>query len=826
MKQIIVVAALLLASTPVTAQPQTPVNETPVYFTYTNHEVNAGAYTDSSLYKRRSDWQRIVDQFWGPGLPRSQKQQVFDEYANLIHDRYPGFGGLNVNWDTLRVLCAQRINDSTSKGGLSAILSRLAHELRDHHVMAWDTIMQSTPLNPGVPIFALGLDYGDIRHFGAVLTPLPDSSLLVVRSVADHPLNLKPGDIVLGYEGVPWKRLAFELLNSPLPRLGPMGSAESARFHVLLVSAGMNWHIFDTIDVVRCQSGTIEHLPTASLSQLNIPEFLANNEQVSVPPVPLPDYYYLHQFGGVTHGIIQGTNIGYIYISKHSYEGVKAEFQNAVSSLMGTDGLILDLRFNAGGSGSAGPEAGLALLMNFSTPTLVGLERASSHELYGLRPTGLQMPFSIEADPGTVYERPIAALVGPHTLSRGEVTAYQFRYLPGVRLFGKPVNGALSGLTPTDFLAKDGFWLWCPSVVLVDHEQLGTPLLRREFPVDDPVWLTPEDVANGEDTVVKRALAWITTAVYAHNVQISRQGIDTLLVTARVENPLAHTLHVVVILNNDSGAIIDSMFMADDGLHGDSASADGLWGCQYVPLQNGKIHVGVRTDDVTAGTTSTLPKAAAYYFTRGALITVDTRTVDLGPISVSTSSYDTTFLVRNIGYAADSLTVFLDPGTVVPDTAVSAFPKLFTLAPGDSQKVTFRIRPNLLSPQYYVAQIIVEPKSASGPARFEKNYQFQVVVTGTGSDLAVLPTVYVLDQNYPNPFNSSTKMHYGLPNRSKVTLTVFNTLGQQAALLQNGEQDAGYHEVRFDASGFPSGVYFYRIQAGDFVKTRKLLLVR
>jgi hypothetical protein len=59
-----------------------------------------------------------------------------------------------------------------------------------------------------------------------------------------------------------------------------------------------------------------------------------------------------------------------------------------------------------------------------------------------------------------------------------------------------------------------------------------------------------------------------------------------------------------------------------------------------------------------------------------------------------------------------------------------------------------------------------------------------------------------------------------------VTLTVFNTLGQQVAVLQNGEQEAGYHSVRFDGSRLASGVYFYRLQAGTYVETRKLVLLR
>ena len=88
------------------------------------------------------------------------------------------------------------------------------------------------------------------------------------------------------------------------------------------------------------------------------------------------------------------------------------------------------------------------------------------------------------------------------------------------------------------------------------------------------------------------------------------------------------------------------------------------------------------------------------------------------------------------------------------------------------------------------------------------------------------PTELNLEQNYPNPFNPTTTIRYGLPARSHVTLTVFNTLGQQVAVLQNGEKDAGYHEVRFDGMNLPSGVYFYRLKAGSFTETKRLLLVR
>jgi hypothetical protein len=90
----------------------------------------------------------------------------------------------------------------------------------------------------------------------------------------------------------------------------------------------------------------------------------------------------------------------------------------------------------------------------------------------------------------------------------------------------------------------------------------------------------------------------------------------------------------------------------------------------------------------------------------------------------------------------------------------------------------------------------------------------------------VLPLEYNLAQNYPNPFNPSTTIRYSLPVRSHVTLTVYNSLGQQVATLVEGEMEAGYHDVNFDASNLASGVYLYRLNAGDYVQTRRLVVLR
>ena len=93
-------------------------------------------------------------------------------------------------------------------------------------------------------------------------------------------------------------------------------------------------------------------------------------------------------------------------------------------------------------------------------------------------------------------------------------------------------------------------------------------------------------------------------------------------------------------------------------------------------------------------------------------------------------------------------------------------------------------------------------------------------------DTAPNPAGFELYQCFPNPFNPSTTIRYGLPQKSQVSLKVYNSLGQLVTTLANGEQEAGYHEVRFEGSRLASGVYFYQLQAGNFVQTKKLLLLR
>jgi hypothetical protein len=88
-----------------------------------------------------------------------------------------------------------------------------------------------------------------------------------------------------------------------------------------------------------------------------------------------------------------------------------------------------------------------------------------------------------------------------------------------------------------------------------------------------------------------------------------------------------------------------------------------------------------------------------------------------------------------------------------------------------------------------------------------------------------VPQGFTLGQNYPNPFNPSTAIPYGLPTGSFVSLKVFNTLGQCVATLVEGQKETGQYQVQWTAN-VPSGIYYYRMQAGHFVETRKLVVLK
>jgi hypothetical protein len=155
---------------------------------------------------------------------------------------------------------------------------------------------------------------------------------------------------------------------------------------------------------------------------------------------------------------------------------------------------------------------------------------------------------------------------------------------------------------------------------------------------------------------------------------------------------------------------------------------------------------------------------------------------------------------------------FVNPGTLPEPTTTFLSKSPVTLNPGDSTTVwlVYAVGDRKDSIYKYIAAA-------------ETKYQ---MLTSVEDNEKLFPTSFTLNQNYPNPFNPTTYIKYGLSKNQHVTLKIFNMLGKEVTTLVDEVKPAGYHQVQFHAANLPSGIYFYKITAGSFVETKKMILIK
>lgn len=528
--------------------------------------------TSTPLYGSETDWCEIIDSTWGEGAPTEEKLRIFDMFWETIDHNFACFQGLDIEWDDLRARYRPEIEGGVSRGRFCAIMNHLALTLRESHTAIIDTVVNYTYPQPGIPLMLLytrkiSSEYANhfSGHFGAGLSPLPDSTLLVYNTVESHPLGLRPGDIVLGYDGIPWHQLLQELLEAQLPIYGSSGSTESSYTHILQKSAGLNWHLFNTIDVVKYDTGDTLHLDTSPLINQDM-EFV-DSESMDIPGVPKPD---IMNNDPVSYGIIEGTKIGYIYVWIWYFDA-DSQFYEAVYDLLDnyeTIGLIIDIRNNTGGNMFLF-DKGLSLLFNSSVSTIGFASRCNPNDHFAMCNAWGPEYYELQPDPTTYYDRPIAVLIGPLCISAGDMLALWMKFHPKCRFFGKPTMGAFNGPTGLSLENEDWRCRYAEfEAYLADDPEHY--LTREELNVDVPVWLEPDDVVQGLDTVVEEAKAWILNQPHIRTSSLSLDfGVVTVCgstsQTLTIYNDGFVTLEVNPLSSSDPQFEVSSKFLSIAG---------------------------------------------------------------------------------------------------------------------------------------------------------------------------------------------------------------------------------------------------------------------
>ena len=204
-------------------------------------------------------------------------------------------------------------------------------------------------------------------------------------------------------------------------------------------------------------------------------------------------------------------------------------------------------------------------------------------------------------------------LLGPNCISYGDISAWQFSYVPNARMFGRSPEALYSGYGVRDQPARSGYNMLCTNITLVDHYNPSNIRWGQEYPLFEEVWLTPEGVSNGEDDVVKRAVEWINNLVFAHNIKTEKlyytaEG-DSINISTVIENPNSHQISARAYLNSVEGELIDSVDLVHQLLNLEGEQ----WTASFnMPSAEDFYDISVMSFDITTGDQFATPNATRF----------------------------------------------------------------------------------------------------------------------------------------------------------------------------------------------------------------------
>lgn len=216
-----------------------------------------------------------------------------------------------------------------------------------------------------------------------------------------------------------------------------------------------------------------------------------------------------------------------------------------------------------------------------------------------------------------------------------------------------------------------------------------------------------------------------------------------------------------------------------------------------------------------------------YIYLTGLLpdITFDTGTLVLDDIPQNEDPVTIDMVVYNKGKGSDNISASIDYRNVNVEEALELSVSQFEIAVQDSQIVKLTIYPTLLEPSSYSFQLILTSDNNPNQNEFKKGIRFKIIEPTSVNDDKIIYK-YNLAQNYPNPFNPTTTIKFSVEKQLNVSLQVYDILGREVQTLVTGIKSPGNHEVIFNASNIATGIYFYILKTGDFISTKKMMILK
>jgi len=312
--------------------------------------------------------------------------------------------------------------------------------------------------------------------------------------------------------------------------------------------------------------------------------------------------------------------------------------------------------------------------------------------------------------------------------------------------------------------------------------------------------------------------------VYPQNVSVNsvflHLGTDSLTINATMVNPDNHNATMEAIITSVDSTYADSIAMFDDGNHDDGQAGDNLFGGYLPPLSvENEFMVGVKTYDQDFNVPVFMPDKAR--FTTIGPVAVDGYTL----ITRVGSRFYYKISLRNNGsvQAAENVSAQFSTQDPYVIGILNGYQSFGNIAAGQTAISSSNLGINTSNmPAGHIVQFDVDIYS-NGNFYWSDSGD---VLVGIETVSQQVPESYSLGQNYPNPFNPSTTIAFSIPQTEFVTLKVYNTVGEEVASLVSKQLPAGTYQSSWNAEGFASGVYYYRLEAGKFMQIKKLLLLK